>query len=130
MEFRAGKASREAHLPGKRRDLGEALERSALRPIADDEEFELAVLGKQDAGRLEQDPNTFGSDQPALEGDNRRTRSRCRVLDGRGNEFQAVRDCGNPRKLDQSAEPRGGCDVARNAAAQKTSRASAPPSIS
>ena len=112
IEFCSGKASRKTNVPSKGRVQREALQRSALRPIADDQEFELAVTREQDAHGLEQDTNALGTDQAALEGDNRRTRRRCRIPHRRGNEFQAVRDRGNSRKLDQSAEPPGGCDVA------------------
>jgi hypothetical protein len=65
------KTSREPNAPSKRRFLRGALKWRSLGPIADDEQFESAILRKQSTGRIEQNTHTFCGNEPALKRDDR-----------------------------------------------------------
>jgi len=73
IEFCSQKTSRKPNMARKRCVLRMALEGGALRAVANDEEFERAILRKQSARSFEKNPGPFRGDQPALKGDNRGT---------------------------------------------------------
>lgn len=119
IELRSPQVAHEANAPAKRRLLREALERRALRALADDDELEGTILCQQDARCFEQHAQALRGHQPALKGDNRRMRGQCGIRERRSNKFEAVRDRDASRKLQQSSKPRGRRDVAGNVLAEE-----------
>ena len=90
--------------PAKQRARREARSRLALkslafRPVADDEQFERAILHNQNARRLEQSSYALGRDRPALKDDYRRMGRPRGMHLRRTNKLQTMGDGDNSRKL-------------------------------
>jgi hypothetical protein len=120
IKLLAPQTSCKPNAPGKRWFMGEAFKRRTLGPVADDEQLERPILRKQSTDGFEQDAHALGGDEPALKRDNRNLPRRCGMPKRLGNKFQTVRDRHNSPKLEQSAEPRGGSNIGRNALTQET----------
>src|SRR5882724_10482587 len=118
----------ETNLRIQLRLAGELLQRSALRPVADDQEFERLFLPAQDARSFEQQSHTFGGNEPSLKRKNRWNVAlfgAWRCFDG----FEPMRDCSGLRKMQLAAEPSRGSDIGGNAFAKKAAHVSKDPKL-
>ena len=71
FELRIVETACEANLRIQLRLAGKFFQRTAFRPVSDDQKLEPLSLLTQDAGSFEQQTHTFGSNEPALERNNR-----------------------------------------------------------